>query len=594
MLIYIMTTLDEILIQKYKEMVGLGNIKNISNNTTILGGVSINSDLYVSGITILNGNTTIKSNLYISGNTNINGNISIGNSLNILGNSIIQGNTTILSNLYVSNNTNITGNLVVSGNSIFNSSVSMMSSLNISGLTQFNNGLYVSDIQQLNNNPLNIYGDIINIGNSNSIINIKGSANYVATSDLKVVDKLISLNLNADTATGFDIGNMSGIEILGTSGTGYIRTNNTASRFEIKPPIGNSGYITTLDMNNNLYISGSTTLQNDVTILSSLYISGNTNINGNVTINNNLNVSGSTLIQGSISINNNLNISGDSILQGSTSINSNLNVSGNSLLNGSVTINSNLFVNGNTIINNNTTINTNLYVSGNSILNGNTTLNASLYVSGNTLLNGTTTILSSLYVSGTSIFNKSVTINSNLLISNNTILNSDTTFNSNLNISGTSILQGNITLGSNLSYFTILGNIISILPEYKDNQAAIDGGVPLWGFYRTGGIIKIRLDNIPPVISLIGSSTITGSPGSTYTDPGATATDNLDSNPIISIIEVMKESINYINNPIIISNTTIVVNTSIPLVVGTYTIKYIATDNTSNVSSPVNRTLIIS
>ena len=31
MLIYIMTTLDEILIQKYKEMVGLGNIKNISN-----------------------------------------------------------------------------------------------------------------------------------------------------------------------------------------------------------------------------------------------------------------------------------------------------------------------------------------------------------------------------------------------------------------------------------------------------------------------------------------------------------------------------------------------------------------------------------
>ena len=265
-----MSTLDNILIQKYKEMVGLGNIQNVSNNTTIIGSVSINSDLYVSGTAILNGNTTINSNLYISGNANLLGNVSVGNMLTVLGNSVIQGNTTITSNLYVENNSNISGNLRVSGNSLFNSSVSMMSSLNVSGITQFNNGLYVSDILQLNGNPLNIYGNTINIGNSNSVINIKGSANYVSTTDLKVVDKLISLNLNADTATGFDIGNMSGIEILGTSGTGYIRTDNTATRFEIKPPIGNSGYITTLDMNNNLFVSGTTTLQNDVTMLSSL------------------------------------------------------------------------------------------------------------------------------------------------------------------------------------------------------------------------------------------------------------------------------------------------------------------------------------
>jgi carbonic anhydrase/acetyltransferase-like protein (isoleucine patch superfamily) len=589
-----MSTLDNILIQKYKEMIGLGNIQNVSNNTTIIGSVSINSDLYVSGTAILNGNTTINSNLYISGNANLLGNVSVGNMLTVLGDSVIQGNTTITSNLYIENNSNISGNLRVSGDSLFNSSVSMMSSLNVSGITQFNNGLYVSDILQLNGNPLNIYGNTINIGNSNSVINIKGSANYVSTTDLKVVDKLISLNLNADTATGFDIGNMSGIEILGTSGTGYIRTDNTATRFEIKPPIGNSGYITTLDMDNNLFVSGTTTLQNDVTMLSSLYVSGNTNIKNSATVSSNLNVSGNTIIQGSVSVNSNLLVSGNTVLLGLTSMNSNLNVSGNSLLNGSLTVNSNLLVNGNMVVNNNTTINTNLYVSGTSIFNGNTTFNSSLYVSGNTLLNGSTTVLGSLYVSGTSLFNNAVSINSNLLVSNNAILYSNTTFNSNLNVSGTSVLQGNITLGSNLSYLTVLGNIISVLPEYNDNASAITAGVPLWGFYRTGGIIKIRLDNIPPVLSLTGGLTISGFIGFTYTDPGVIVSDNLDANPVVSITKIMNNSVNYINNPFIISNTTsTVVSTSISLIVGTYTITYIATDSVGNQSTPVYRTLTI-
>ena len=77
-------------------------------------------------------------------------------------------------------------------------------------------------------------------------------------------------------------------------------------------------------------------------------------------------------------------------------------------------------------------------------------------------------------------------------------------------------------------------------------------------------------DQTIPVISLVGSSTVTVAHGSTYSDSGATATDNLDGNLTGSI------------------QTTSTVNTS---AVGTYTVKYNVSDAAGNAATEVTRTV---
>ncbi len=78
-------------------------------------------------------------------------------------------------------------------------------------------------------------------------------------------------------------------------------------------------------------------------------------------------------------------------------------------------------------------------------------------------------------------------------------------------------------------------------------------------------------DTIKPVITLTGSAAVTVDWGSSYTDAGATATDNVDSSVTV--------------------NTSGTVNTAKP---GSYTITYTATDAAGNVADSVTRTVTVS
>ena len=70
-----------------------------------------------------------------------------------------------------------------------------------------------------------------------------------------------------------DNGYLCGIEILGLNRTGFIRTNLDSTRFEILPPGGNNktNYILTVDLDNNLTISGVTNLLSSLNVLDCHY-----------------------------------------------------------------------------------------------------------------------------------------------------------------------------------------------------------------------------------------------------------------------------------------------------------------------------------
>src|SRR2546427_8088705 len=77
-------------------------------------------------------------------------------------------------------------------------------------------------------------------------------------------------------------------------------------------------------------------------------------------------------------------------------------------------------------------------------------------------------------------------------------------------------------------------------------------------------------DTTPPVITLLGSNPVTVQVGSTYTDAGATATDNIDG--------ILTPSITVSNS----------VNTT---VAGTYTVTYNVSDKAGNAATQVTRTV---
>jgi hypothetical protein len=129
----------------------------------------------------------------------------------------------------------------------------------------------------------------------------------------------------------------------------------------------------------------------------------------------------------------------------------------------------------------------------------------------------------------------------------------------------------------------VLGSITAILPHYSTNLDAYNAGIPYMGLYRTGGIVKVRLDIVPPTITLLGSSNINLNYGLTYTDPGVTVTDNYDTNLPCYITSISSGSTNVLSNSIAVVGTTTTVSQTSTLPVGVYTITYNVFDTSGNI-----------
>ena len=268
-----MAQLDISLAIKYKNMIGLTNINNISGNTIFLGDTTITSNLNVSAQSKLQGSVSIMSSVYISGNTICNNNATIQSNLQVSNNVNINNNVNT-NNITISGNTLINGSLNINNTAQLNKNTSFLSSLNIGGTSIVNNTIYTNNIAALSD-QLNIHGNVINIGTQNSIINLLGTTTYIASTQLKITDKILPLNYTDNTGFLADSANC-GIQILGISGNGFIQTSSDASRFLIKAPRDTQvNYISTIDNDGNLNISGTSTFHNNTTILSNLFISNN-------------------------------------------------------------------------------------------------------------------------------------------------------------------------------------------------------------------------------------------------------------------------------------------------------------------------------
>lgn len=271
-------------------------IGNMNTSNVILSNLSIQGNLSLTNITkmikcnkintinsgdILNisnslGSTTFNSPLQIGKNSNFN-DVNINGTLNVVNNTLLK-------------NTNINGTLNavtidVSGNTTITNTLNAMNSTftTLNSLSLTNSGNSVLTAVSIGgdlvvNNNMTINGNIINIGNNSSTINIKGINNYIQNNNLTLADKLITLNKNGT------IGSASGcgfeIEENGTI-TSYIKSNINRTAFVIKTPVGSEETIVTKDVSGNLTIEGIITANRFIAT-----VTGATIINGYLDSNN--------------------------------------------------------------------------------------------------------------------------------------------------------------------------------------------------------------------------------------------------------------------------------------------------------------------
>lgn len=229
--------------------------------------------------------------------------------------------------------------------------------------------------------------DYINIGNSNSVVNILGTQSIAITST--VSDQVIILNKGGNLQSSYG----SGIQIEANlnSSAGFIKVDSVGNNFDVKVPNKATVYKMMLkESNGNISMTGNLSINTNRFIFNSN--NGDMLVGGTASILNNLQVNGGISTSGACYIAGRTDVLGETHLNGTlTSITGTLNVANSATITG--TLNTQGMTTSTGIINNG-----NLSVSGGTSFGGVVNMGGSLSVTGISTLTGNTTIGSNLTI----------------------------------------------------------------------------------------------------------------------------------------------------------------------------------------------------
>lgn len=560
-----MANLQKSLVKKYRDLFGISNIDFNEYGDTIFktnitcAETMVKGDLNTNTVSEIGGNLT-STNIQCDNCTATNLNISETSTFQVM----TTTNVDVTNDCYVSTNV-VTENLIsnnISVNSDFNCSINKSTDI-------LTNNIF-------NDSSITIDSNNITIGNTNSIITFSGTTNNIISTDLNIKDRLIYLNnSNDDSKTSF------GFIINTTSEDGFLMYTMD-NGFIAKAPLQENDshtLITFFDNNKNITVSGNSLLY------------------GNVTVLNNLNISNNCILQESLTT---TNIFVSDNVSCSTITSTNYNISSIGYITNNLTTNSmftdELLCNSNLICDANLSVD-NLYGKDSLTISSNLNILNDLMVLNDCTVLSNTTINSNLIVTNITCNNNAHlhdvcitdTISTNSMFCDNLLVQSNTTNISTANISGNININSNVTLNS----ITTTDYNIVHLKHFQTNYLARQGGIEKWELYRTGGIVKIGLDIIPPVITVNDLTVSTNFSSLPYNDSGVTSNDNDDGLLDVYLISV-KDSTQkeYIASDILINGPTQINPSPDPFIVEQYTLLYKSTDVIGNVGT-ASKTLMI-
>ena len=386
--------------------------------------------------------------------------------------------------LNVSNDTAITGDLTVGGHVI--APTTEIGDLNFS--TNIISSDSTGDI------VLDPGSNDIDVTNS-TIKNLLDPTNLQDAATKNYVDTSISSDVNLEIAADTGTGTINlDTETLTINGTIYqIETNITGNVITITLPT-NMTVPGSLNVTTDLVVTGTTTLNDPLTVNDTASITGNTDIGGELqvtgatTLNDPLTVNDTASITGNTDIGGTLDVTLTSNFQGDVTVQTNLHVLGNTDIDGDLNVDGNITLGGNITIGDQTLdtvtvvadFTSNLIPDVDSTYDIGETLKRwrtlyadnidvnDLLINDTLTVTGDTTIGGTLQVTGATTLNDPLTVNDTANITGNTDIGGElqvtgaTTLNDPLTVNDTVDITGNLTVPtSDIGDLNFAGNTIS-------------------------------------------------------------------------------------------------------------------------------------
>tara|TARA_A100001515_G_scaffold10614_1_gene8512 strand:- start:18855 stop:28502 length:9648 start_codon:yes stop_codon:yes gene_type:complete len=357
---------------------GLQVFSNLSvgGNLSVKGKTYLSGSLSVKGTTYLSGDVTAKSNVSVEDNLAVGGITILQSILQVRGDASFATNVSVGGNTFIGGNASVGGTLCVEGQAFFNSDI------NISGNSLFTGRIDVSGDAMLNRSSgitttrqLDVNGNVQASG-----LVCAGTLRVIGTTSLGNLD----VNGTASFASSVQIaGNTSVGGVLRVPGTASIGTLKSSTLSAQGQAFVNENLTVTqnTDLNGNLTVSGTTTLSGAVQAKGNLSVGGSTSLNGTLTVLGNTSLDGSLTVSGNTQLKSNASVSGNLSVVGDTSLD------GDTFISGQLRVDQTLQVQGNT------SLDKDLYVSGNATI-------ARAIVTGNLSVGGTFSAAGSANIAG--------------------------------------------------------------------------------------------------------------------------------------------------------------------------------------------------
>lgn len=328
-----------------------------------------------------------------------------------------------------------------------------------------------SSILMNRNGYVTINGNVINIGDENSIVNIFGTTKSLEITNTYSNDQIITLNKDGTEASTYGCGFQ--IDCINSeTPVGYIKTSGDGMTYDVGVPGDLSTNYTMLmtDPQGNISTIAPYFSINDDRLKIDMY-TGDTsiygllscnkvsmksaNVNGNLDVSGDINLSGNTIVYGetkfmdNVTTNSGINIKGDTRIAGNTNIGGNIDIIGDTNIGGTLDVIGNTTIQGKTDISGHTCISGDTNINGVTNMSGDTNIGGTMDLCGNATIYGLVDINGDTKIKGNLSINGLSTLNGNTSIKGNTIINGDTLLSNNATVKGNTIIGGDIMIGNN-------------------------------------------------------------------------------------------------------------------------------------------------
>ena len=483
------STTDTLTNKTFGDKVDFNSDVCISGDSVLVGSATIGGTLSVGGAVNMLSTATVSGTAGFLGAVRVSGNTSVGGTLDVAGNVSLGGNVTVKGDVFVSSKvcasafygdgTNITGipitgNISVS-NAVVGGTLRVSSTATIEGAAVIKGGVSL--------------GDVLKVAGATTI---ESAAGFLGTVRVSGATSLESSVIMKSTLTVVGATHLQ--STLSVAGNGTFAEKVCASAF-----FGDGTNITGIPITGNisvadaivggtLRVSGATSLEDAVVMKSTVTVIGAAHLQGATSLGSTLKVLGATTITGNTGFLGTVRVSGATSIEGAAVLKSTLTVVGATHLQSTLSVAGNgtfaekvcasaFFGDGANLTNvpavitgnisvNNATIGGNLFVGGTATIVGNTTMTANLGVGGTLDVVGNTSIGGTSNITGKAEFESDVSVSGDI------------------NVGGHVTIAGAVQLGSTLS--------VTGYAHFKDD-VSVSGNAIIAGTVSVGGgIIDLK------------------------------------------------------------------------------------------------------